>query len=296
MQADSRTATRLHKDPALVPFAYGFRPFFLVAPPLLRTRNRNTPLLMVIVVLWLIDAAFLYALHRQDVALASRTLLVALDVVLLLITVIGGRVVPAFTASALRKRGDTVEFGSTRWIDVTVIAAMVLVLAGDAFLANLVAAGALAGIAAAAHAIRLARWHGLRTFAEPIVWVLHLAYAWLPIGLALKAVYLATGMAWSANWLHALGVGAAGMMIVGVITRAALGHTGRPLVVNASVALAYGILGAAALVRVFGPAMAPAHREWTIWTAGWLWMIAFAIVILSYTPILLRPRADGKPG
>ena len=152
------------------------------------------------------------------------------------------------------------------------------------------------GHPALAQAIRLARWHSLRTFAEPIVWVLHLAYAWLPIGLALKAVHLLTGAAWAANWLHALGMGAAATMIVAVITRASLGHTGRSLAVPFSVALAYGLLGAAVFVRVFGPAVSAVYREWTILAAGMLWVAAFAPIIRVYTPILMRPRVDGKPG
>lgn len=285
--------------PAIVVVAellFLFALILLVAPPLLRARNRNTPILIVLAAFWLMDAGFLYALHRQDVVLASRILLIALDVVLLLITVIGGRIVPSFTANALRKSGVDAAFVNARWIEIGVIVAMVFVIVADAFPHLQVAVGPIAALAAIAHAIRLARWHTLRTFSEPIVWVLHLAYAWLPIGLALKAVHLATGAAWAANWLHALGMGVVGTMIVAVITRASLGHTGRPLAVASSVALAYGLLSAAAFVRVFGPVLSAAHREWTILAAGMLWAVAFALIVRVYAPILMRPRVDGQPG
>ena len=85
------------------------------------------------------------------------------------------------------------------------------------------------------------------------------------------------------------------MMVVAVITRAALGHTGRPLVVASSVALAYGLLIAAVLVRVFLTSLSM-YREWAVWVSGLLWIAAFALIVTTYAPILLRPRIDGKPG
>jgi uncharacterized protein involved in response to NO len=128
------------------------------------------------------------------------------------------------------------------------------------------------------------------------VWVLHAAYAWLPLGLALKAVHLLAGAPWAAQWLHALTIGVAAMMIMAVMTRASLGHTGRPLVVARSIAVAYALLLGAALVRVFGPALLPASYLATVETAALLWIAAFAIYVAVYAPILTRERADGKPG
>jgi uncharacterized protein involved in response to NO len=124
---------------------------------------------------------------------------------------------------------------------------------------------------------------------------LHLAYAWLPVGLGLKAIYLLSGAAWAAQWLHAFTAGTIAMMIVAVITRASLGHTGRPLVVSRAVAVAYGLLALAALVRVFGPAVVPQY-EWTVRLSGGLWIAAFTLLVWRYAPILLRARIDGRPG
>jgi uncharacterized protein involved in response to NO len=85
-------------------------------------------------------------------------------------------------------------------------------------------------------------------------------------------------------------------MIVAVMTRAALGHTGRPLVAAASITLAYLLLSLAAIVRVFLPSLGVVEYRWTLMLAGALWLAAFAIFLMKYTPILMRPRIDGKPG
>lgn len=266
-----------------------------VAWPLLRARNRNTPLLLVLAALWFTDATFICSLALADVQLGRQMLLVGIDIVLLLITVIGGRIVPAFTASALRRRGIADEVRTVRGLDLATIVAMVVLVAIDAFAPVAWAVASIAAVAAVLHAVRLFGWRGLRTLKEPIVWVLHLGYAWLPVGLALKAVHAGTGAAWAADWLHALTAGAAATMIVAVITRASLGHTGRPLVVSRAVAIAYGVLTAAALVRAFATAMG-SLREQALWVAAALWTIAFAVLLFVYVPIFVRPRVDGKPG
>jgi uncharacterized protein involved in response to NO len=96
--------------------------------------------------------------------------------------------------------------------------------------------------------------------------------------------------------MHALSVGAAATMILAVMTRAALGHTGRPLIVGRSIAVSYALIVAAATVRVFGPMLLPFAYHWTVGIASLLWIAAFLIFAVMYTPILIGPRADGKPG
>ena len=268
----------------------------LLAPPLLRARNRNTPLLLVLAGIWLTDVAFLYAAASSDVVLARAALLVAIDVILVLITVIGGRIVPAFTASALRARGRATDLRSNRWLDRIVIGAMVAVVCSDLLARGHAIAGVVAALAALLQAWRFIGWRSLRTLDEPLVWSLHLAYAWLPVGLALKAISLLTGAAWSAHWLHALTIGVAASMVLAVMTRAALGHTGRPLVAARSTAMAYVLLSGAVLVRVFAPSLAPARYRWTLLASGALWITAFALFLITYTPILMRPRIDSRPG
>lgn len=269
---------------------------FMIGRSLLRERNRNFPMLIIIAVLWGIDAWFLYAATTGDHLLASRALRAGIGLVLLLVTVIGGRIVPNFTASALRRHGLAVEIRNRAVVERVTIGSMVLAVLVDAVAPAHWLAPAVAGIAAMAHAVRLSGWKSLRTLSEPIVWVLHAAYAWLPVGLALKAVYLATGAPWAFQWQHALTIGTAATMILAVTTRAALGHTGRALEVSRGIGVAYVLLLLAAFVRVFGPTLMPADYLATIEAAALLWIAAFAIYTAIYAPILTRPRLDRKPG
>lgn len=267
---------------------------FLLAPPLLRARNRNTRLLFVLAAFWVTDLAFVIALARDDVPLARGALLVAIDIVLLLITIIGGRIIPAFTTNALRARGVAADMRSSPWVEGIVIGAMIAIILVDVFAPWRTVAGGIAALAAIAQAVRVTGWRSLRTRSEPLVWSLHVAYAWLPVGLAMKAIYLLTGATWSALWLHALTIGTAASMVLAVMTRAALGHTGRALVAGRQISIAYVLLLFAALVRVFTPSLV--EYRWTVLLAGALWVAAFALFLIAYTPILMRPRVDARPG
>jgi uncharacterized protein involved in response to NO len=268
----------------------------LLAPPLVRSRNRNTPLLFVLAALWITDAAFIAGLARQDPVLASGSLRVAIDLMLVVVTVIGGRIVPSFTANALRRRGESPDIRSFPWLERAVIALMVAVVLVDLWQPDGMAAGWLAALVAVAQTLRLSGWRSLRTRGEAILWVLHLGYAWMPVGFALKALWLLAGVEWAEHWLHALTMGVFGTMILAVTTRAALGHTGRALTVSGGVAAAYVLLALGVAARVFAPALWPSHYLWTIFVSGSLWTAAFIVYLLVYAPILTLARADGKPG
>ena len=149
----------------------------LVAVPLLRSRSRNTPLLAVLTLLWLSNLAFHVALLRGDAPLARHALLLGIDLMLILVTVIGGRIVPAFTASALRQAGSASVPGSRSWLTALAVVSMVAVAVGDLGWSETPVAGALAGVAALVQGARLAQWKSLQTRHQPIVWILHLAYA-----------------------------------------------------------------------------------------------------------------------
>ncbi len=268
----------------------------LLAPPIFRHANRNVPLLGVITVLWLIDGAFMVALDRGDAALAGGAMRLAIDFVLILVTVIAGRIVPAFTANALRKRGETASTVTRRPVEIAVIGVMVAIAIVDAFAPDSMWSGALAALAALAHIIRLSGWRSFRTGGEPILWVMHVAYAWLPVGLALKACALLASAQWAMKWQHALTSGVLSTMILAVMTRVALGHTGRPLAVSRAIAVAYVLLTVSTVLRVFGISLFPGHYLLTVSVSGLAWMLCFAIFVVVYAPILWNPRADGKPG
>ena len=267
----------------------------LLAPPLLRARNRNTPLLFVLALLAMCNIAFHWALMQRDASAASHSLLTAIDIALLMVTVIGGRILPAFTSSGLQASGSNVTVRAWPLISAAAIGAMLAVALVDLLWPNSRGAGVLAGIAAIIQAIRLAQWRTAATLKQPILWVLHVAYAWLPLGLALKSAALLAGFAGSAFWLHALTIGVLAMMIFGVMTRAALGHTGRPVVAEPLTAAAYVLLVLAAFTRVFGLSTG-LNYSFVILLSASLWTSAFAFFLWVYAPILCSRRVDGKFG
>lgn len=281
----------------LAVFELAFLPILamLIGPALVRARNRNAALLIVLAALWFVDATFLCALALRRLDLASTALLVGIDIILVLITVIGGRIVPTFTANALRRCGIDASIRQHTAIEVLTIGSMIGIVAVDALRPGTLWAGLIAGVAAFLQGVRLAGWQGRRCWREPIVWILHLSYLWLPLGLSLKAAFFAGGCDWASQWLHALTIGVTASMVVAVITRAALGHTGRALTVTASIAIAYAFLSVATLTRVLAGSF-DIDRESMVRASAGLWMIAFAMVLAKYAPILLKPRVDGKPG
>lgn len=266
----------------------------LIAPPLFRTKNRNRILLVVLAALTLCNATFHCYAARGDLAAASHWLKVGIDVVLVLVTVIAGRIVPAFTASGLRGQGLVLP-PALPWLEAASIGSVVLVLATDLMLPGSSLAGLVAIVAALANAARAARWAPHRTASVPLVWVLHLGYAWIPIGLLLKGLATLSAAPFAAFWLHALTAGAFTTMIVAVMTRASLGHTGRALEAGRPIQVAYLLLGAAVVVRVFGAAAGLPYAT-ALAIAAAAWAGSFALFALVYGPILVGPRADGRPG
>jgi len=267
-----------------------------LAWPLMRDRNRNTPLLLVLLVLWLCNATVHLALFRGDLSLARQALLTGVNVVLILVTVIGGRITPSFTATALRQCGIEGVVRSWRGMTSVTVALMIAIAAVDVVRPGGAVAGWVALAAAIAQGARLVQWQGFRMWRNPIVWILHLAYAWLPFGLLLKALALLAGVAAAAFWLHSLTIGTIATMILGVMTRVALGHTGRPLRVHPLTTLAYLLVSAAVLTRVFGTWLPWISYPVFIAVSAAMWTTAFAFFLWVYGPILLGPRVDGKPG
>jgi len=227
-----------------------------------------------------------------DTAAAGHRL--ALDAVVLLIAVVGGRVVPAFTRNALRAdTGEADPIPALPWLDAVGIGAVAAVLVADQALPGSGSGGWLALVAAVANLGRLARWRGWQILDQPILWIVHLGFAWMVVGLGLKAWALLGGDVIEATALHALTVGAIGSMTLGIMTRAGLGHTGRPLTVAPAIAAAYLLLSLTAAVRILGPLAMPQHYDAVLLAAGIGWCAVFSIFTWAYWPILTRPRLGG---
>ncbi len=250
-------------------------------------QSRQIMILVVLGMLWLMQIGFVV---RLDPVYASGALVMGMA----LIGIIGGRITPAFTAGWLRRNGQ--EGDRVRVVpalDMATVFALILLLASLVTGWTVVTAG-LAVIAAVLMLVRLYHWKGWLARQEPLLWILHLSILWVPVALILLAGHLTQG--WPASaWAHAAGTGAIGCLILGVIARVSLGHTGRPLLLPSGMVLAFIAIHVAALVRVITAFQGmPWHAG--IALSGLLWALAYAIFLARYTGILARPRADGKPG
>ncbi|WP_341891001.1 NnrS family protein [Variovorax sp. YR752] len=265
---------------------------FVLIRVLLRAGNRrNLPLGAILMLLATANLMFHAAVTGWLNIDPLRALHAGLALIVMIECVIAGRVIPAFTMSALPGR----KLQAPPWLERAALAATALSLAAWVLLpANPITA---TGFAAAGllHAARLWHWQPWRTAARPILWVLHAAYAWIPGGLVLLSWAQLGGVAASVG-IHALAVGATGGLIVGMITRTARGHTGRPLKVSRLEVAAYLLVAGAAVARVLLPLAMPAHTaDWLVVAAA-AWSIAFALYLWLFTPWLLSHRLDGKDG
>ncbi|MBK8210561.1 MAG: NnrS family protein [Rhodospirillales bacterium] len=219
----------------------------------------------------------------------------AIAVIVFLIALIGGRIVPSFTRNWLTKNRpkDPPPSPSGRF-DQASLAATVVGLAAWVVLPQTPLAAALAAVAAIVNAVRLLRWQGHRTLADPLLLVLHVGYAWVPIGLALLALNQA-GLLPETAAIHGFTAGAIGTMTLAVMTRATLGHTGRNLRAGHGTNSIFVLVTAAATTRVLATLL-PDYWEPLMWISGSAWIAAFAGFVAIYGPMLIRPRIDGRPG
>lgn len=263
-----------------------------LAMPILRTKQlHNYPFPILLLALAAANAlVHADALHWMS-GTARPGLHLGVYVVIMMITAMGGRVIPSFTDNKLRTR-------ARRW---TIIEWLVPAITLLALIAALVAPASpvtalLAAAAAAAHAIRLAGWYTPKFWSVPLLWILHLGYAWIPLGFALQALSAAGWNTAAGSALHAFTAGAIGALTLGMMARVSLGHTGRPLEPPPIMTLAFIAINLAALDRVALPLLFPAAYTQVMTVAGLVWIAAFGLFVAVYAPMLLRPRVDGKPG
>ena len=212
----------------------------------------------------------------------------AVGIYVMLIAVVGGRIIPSFTRNWLVKAGVAALPAPFGQLDKVALVLLLVALVGWALAPDWIGTAVFAALAGLAHAVRLWRWRGGRTLDEPLVFALHAGYAFVPLGLF--AVALST-LGWVAgpSALHLLTVGAIGNMTVAVMTRASLGHTGRPLTATLPTSIIYLSLVLAAIVRPFAE-LIPEHYHTILSLSGALWLIAFGVFVAEYGPILIAPR------
>ncbi|MCB1843582.1 MAG: NnrS family protein [Halioglobus sp.] len=267
-----------------------------VARVLVRAGNRRNLGLVAVLLALALGNALMHAavlLPQPGLGVAGRNL--GLDIVTVLMIVIAGRITPAFSANWLRARGLPAPGAARPWhTPLAVGTAVVLALASLLGLPD-TAVGVLAVAAAAANALRLVAWAGWRVWREPLLGILHLGYALIVVALGARGLFLVGLLDNPSLWYHALGVGAIGVLIVGVMTRVSMGHTGRPLRLLPGAGFIYlAIIAATALRLATAAAVLPYSTGLAL--SALAWAVGLLLFVALYGPILLRPRADGRPG
>lgn len=212
-----------------------------------------------------------------------------LAAIVMLISVIGGRIIPSFTRNWLAKQGVATGSHAHGLIDRAALGTLHAGLLGWAMLPAFRPLGALLLLAAALNLWRLARWHGAKTRSEPLLAILHLGYLWVVAGAALLGVRILTETIPEAAAIHALTAGAIGTMVGAIMTRVTRGHTGRPLVADRITTLIYLMICAAAATRIVA-AFAGGSSILLLSISAVLWVMGFALFAISYGPMLLSAR------
>lgn len=272
-------------DVAYWPLLAGF-----LARPLLASKQRhNQAFLAILLAIGAADAA----VHADRLGLwpdvADQATRVALGLVVVIMCTFGGRVIPLFTESGLGR----VALRRFAWVERLAVPSVLLWVA-----ALLLAPGwaDLAALpAAVVHGSRLIGWHRAALWRVPLLWVLHLGYAWIVLGFILHALS-ATGLVAPSLAIHAFTAGGIGVLGLGMMSRVSLGHTGRQMQSARSIDVAFALVNAAVLLRVLGPLLLPAGYATFLSLSAICWAAAFGLFCLHYWPILWAPRVDGQPG
>ncbi len=279
--------------PAVLDLAFLPALVFALARPLVRAKNRrNFVMLAVLVALFVSNVAIhLEALGvRPGVGRAAR--IAAIDIVVLVMLIMAGRVFPMFTRNATQ----VANIRSSPVLDASTIAAMALLTAFDVASPDNRVAAVLSCVVAVLALLRARTWGARHSLREPMLFILHAGYLWIPFGLILRGAALLDPRALPSLATHALTAGAMGSLTLGMMVRVALGHTGRLLRAPKSIVVAFALVTLGAIARVVVPLV---HVEWyraALIVGGTLWSAAFAIYLFAFAPILATPRIDGKRG
>lgn len=260
--------------------------------PLGRARNtRNYFFVVLLVSMSVLVLAIHLAMQGRFELAPGAGLQLALDMLLFIMAVMAGRVIPMFTNNGVHGANATRH----PLVEKAALGSVILLFVADLMQLPPALLAGLALIGALAHGMRLGLWQPWRTLRTPLVWILHAAYAWIVVHLALRGL-AALDLVGGSYATHALTTGAIGGLTLGMMTRTARGHTGRPLVADKVELTIFMLVQAAAVVRVFCGIAAPDTYVLSLELSGLLWAAAFSLYALKYWPILTRARLDGKPG
>jgi len=254
--------------------------------------RRNFVIVALIALVVCSDLAFHVALMGYLEIAPQAALGAVLNTFVLLIALIGGRVVPAFTRNALVQAGRARPIRTVPWLDGLALATTACILPIDLFVPESHGAAAVTLVAALANTLRFLTWQTERTLGSPILWVLHLGYLWLIAGLYMKGLAASLPGLAGLVWVHALSAGAIGTMTLAIMSRAALGHTGRPLRAAPATVGAYVLVSLGAFARIIAPELPGDWFGTALATAGAAWALGFVLFLVDYVPICAAPRVE----
>jgi uncharacterized protein involved in response to NO len=268
----------------------------LVAGPLVKAGKWRNIAFVPILAAFFLSNLFVHADIAFDFGDGIGAIYAGITLALVMVTIVGGRIVPSFTQNWLRMEGRPVELAPIGWVEKGgAVASVALGGLLAAFAPNSAVAGIVLLAASLINLVRLAGWHGIRALANPLLWVLHLGYLWMVIGLALLGLTSFLPDLPASAALHALTAGSIATMVLGVMSRAALGHSGRPLEISRLTVLAYVLVTVGTTLRVAAPLLGDGQMGATH-AGGAIWALAWLLFVIVYWPIVTRPRADGRPG
>jgi uncharacterized protein involved in response to NO len=267
-----------------------------MAYPVFRAKQRQNMIFVpILAILALLNGISHWGVVTNQPEVAQLSLHGAIMMFVLIIAILGGRVIPFFTAN-----GAGVEKKPPiKWLEIVSIVSIMLLVAVAFFGFNKVPSNlllAFSGIAAIANGWRFLRWNGQHCAKIPLLWSLHLSYAFIPLGLIVLALFAAGHTSSLSAAMHCFTAGAMGGMILAMISRVTLGHTGRPLQPPKLMSLGYIAIIVGAILRVVFPGWFPDGSSWAIGLAGGLWVLGYGIYVFYYGPMLVSTRADGRPG
>lgn len=292
----------------ILPFFLGILPAWLIASvdllflpcvglavgiPIAKTKNKRNLFFIPVFALFSIANLLMHLEAQAGINGVGKVgERMALGIVILIVGVIGGRVIPFFTQAGLKGFKATMTDGVNK-LSVVVVAAFAMLygLLGEQSPVVGVAALVTAGV----HCVKYKGWYTHQIWSVPLLWVLHLSYMWFIVGLVLLGVESFFPLLGKPG-MHALTVGLVGGITLGMMSRVSLGHTGRPLQIASAIKAAFVLINIAAVERVFLPLISPELYRLAVSLSGGLWCVAFLIFLWVYTPVLISPRVDGRPG
>jgi uncharacterized protein involved in response to NO len=256
-----------------------------IARVLIQSRNRrNYVFLPLLMTFWLLDLVIHLDLHGVFMNAARPAMDLAVLLLATLLTFMGGRVIPFFTQNRLQATIPKRPW--LDWASTLSVASLLPLYLGAGRAAPLTPLLLIAGTLTL---LRMLAWRPWLTRKEPMLWILHLGYLWIPAGLLLLGLHFLLPVPWSAG-VHALMAGAMGSLTLGMMSRVALGHTGRAIRAASAVTGSFLLVTLAAAARVASALYG--GPDWLLFAAGLLWCAAFLAHALVYTPVLLQPRVD----